>query len=150
MAPPVETGPEGRGKKPMKPPRPRIHRRPKIEPEGQPEMAMEVQQPNPPDLFASEVSIPDWDINEPPNSLHLYNFAIKQMMILAGSCPVYEVRAHAIAFLAKEFAPAKAVTPDDGKRELIAKLRQALEAGAENAEIELEVVEEASRKEDPQ
>ena len=75
----------------------------------------------------------------------------------ARTAPGTWSRPRAIAFLAKEFAPVRAVAPDDGKRDLIAKLRQALEAGAENAEIELEVVrtgsaaeEEAGRKEDAQ
>jgi hypothetical protein len=142
----------------MKPPRKRTYHRPKIErPMAEPEMTIELQDQDFPESFSNEISIPVWPEGELPDPVTMYSFGMKQMAILATSCPVWEVRAAAARFICQEFEPVRTVAPDDGKRELISKLRRALEAGVENGEIELEVVksgtaaeEEAGREEDAQ
>src|SRR5262245_8266980 len=56
----------------------------------------------------SELPNLDWSNDALPNSVVVFNFAVRQLMILASACPDFGVRSHAAEFLAREFSPYRA------------------------------------------
>jgi hypothetical protein len=106
---------------------------------------VELQEQSAIDLSCGEVDVPDWADRELPDPVRVYNFAVRQLMLLAAACPEFEVRAAAARFLCSEFPPAKSSRGAGEKAEFIAHLRRAIagylpasESSAEEEDVELE------------